>query len=375
LAKVMTVFGTRPEAIKLAPVINRLTERADRLHSIVAVTAQHREMLDQVLHLFAITPDYDLDLMRAGQSPFEITAQALMGLKPILEVEQPDIVLVQGDTTTVLAASLAAYYLKIPIGHIEAGLRTYDKFQPFPEEINRRLTSALADLHFAPTPVARDHLLRENIPDDCIYVTGNTVIDALLSVAHRPYTFRSAPLGGLAFDQSRVLLVTAHRRENWGRPIQNICTAIRCLVADFSDVTVVFSVHKNPIVRQIVNTELGGVDRVHLLEPVDYEPFVHLMKRAHFILTDSGGVQEEAPSLGKPVLVLRDVTERPEGVVAGTLRLVGTDTERIIAEATRLLTDPGAYMTMAQARNPYGDGHAAERVVDLLGRWLAKANV
>ncbi|MBN1936403.1 MAG: UDP-N-acetylglucosamine 2-epimerase (non-hydrolyzing) [Anaerolineae bacterium] len=375
MPKVLSVFGTRPEAIKLAPVIRCLAEDTDRLRQVVVVTAQHREMLDQVLRLFAITPDYDLDLMRAGQSPFEITTQAMLGLKPILETEQPDIVLVQGDTTTVVAASLAAYYLRIPIGHVEAGLRTYDKFQPFPEEMNRRLTSVLADLHFAPTPTAREHLTRENIPDDHIYVTGNTVIDALLSVAYHPYIFDTAPLNSLNFDQTRVLLVTAHRRENWGQPIRNICAAIRQLVQAFGDVVVVFSVHKNPAVRQIVEAELNAVARVHLVEPLDYEPFVHLMQRAYLILTDSGGIQEEAPSLGKPVLVLRNVTERPEGVAAGTLCVVGTDIERITVETARLLSDRSAYMAMAQASNPYGDGQAAQRIVDILEHWLAEPGV
>ncbi len=371
----MTIFGTRPEAIKMAPVIQCLAQRPDRLRQVVVVTAQHREMLDQVLRLFAITPDYDLDLMRAGQSPFEITTQAMLSLKPILETERPDIVLVQGDTTTVLAASLAAYYLKIPIGHIEAGLRTYDKFQPFPEEMNRRLTSVLADLHFAPTPAAREHLLRENIPDAHIYVTGNTVIDALLSVAHRPYTFDTAPLNSLNFDRARVLLVTAHRRENWGQPIRNICAAIRQLVQAFNDIVIVFSVHKNPVVRQIVEAELSQVARVHLVEPLDYEPFVHLMQRAYLILTDSGGIQEEAPSLGKPVLVLRNVTERPEGIAAGTLRVVGTDTESIVRETTHLLSDQHAYSAMAQASNPYGDGQTAKRIVDILENWWAGPRV
>ncbi len=368
--KILVIFGTRPEAIKLAPVIHRLAERADHLRQILVVTAQHREMLDQVLRLFNIKPDYDLDLMRPGQSPFEITAQVLLGLKPILETERPDIVLVQGDTTTVLAASLAAYYFKIPIGHVEAGLRTYDKFQPFPEEMNRRLTGVLADLHFAPTPTAREHLLHENVPAERIFVTGNTVIDALLSVSNRPYTFNISPLDRLDFERRRVILVTAHRRENWGAPLRSICAAIQRLIDDFSDIEVVFSVHKNPAVRQIVQAELEGLARVHLIEPLDYEPFVHLMKRACLILTDSGGIQEEAPSLGKPVLVLRNVTERPEGIAAGTLRLVGTDTEHIVEQTGRLLTDPNAYAAMAQASNPYGDGHAAERIVTILEGWL-----
>ncbi len=369
LPKVMTVFGTRPEAIKLAPVIHRLRDHGDRFQSVVVVTAQHREMLDQVLRLFDIAPHYDLDLMRPEQSPFDVTAQALAGLKPILEAERPDIVLVQGDTTTVLAAALAAYYLKIPVGHVEAGLRTHDKFQPFPEEMNRRLTSALADLHFAPTDTARDNLLRENVPAGSIYVTGNTVIDALLSVAERPHALAEPGLAGLP-TEGRLVLVTAHRRENWGRPLEDICAAIGRLVAQFPDVVAVFSVHKNPAVRQTVSARLGGEPRVVLIEPVDYEPFVHLMQRSYLILTDSGGIQEEAPSLGKPVLVLRNVTERPEGVAAGTLRVVGTQPESIVAEANRLLSDRSAYDQMARASNPYGDGHAAERILDTLAGWL-----
>lgn len=367
---VMTILGTRPEAVKLAPVIRRLEERSDSIRSSVVVTAQHRQMLDQVLRLFQIVPDYDLDLMRDGQSPFDVTARALTGLRPILEAKRPDVVLVQGDTTTVLAAALAAYYLQIPVGHVEAGLRTYDKFRPFPEEMNRRLTSALADLHFAPTAGARENLLRENVPDANIYVTGNTVIDALFSVAQRPYRFTEPPLSQIDADAARVVMVTAHRRENWGEPMQAICAAVRRLAESVPDVVVIFSVHKNPIVRQTVEAELSGVERVYLVEPLDYEPFVHAMKRSYLILTDSGGIQEEATSLGKPVLVLREVTERPEGVACGTLRIVGADTERIVAEALRLLNDRAAYERMAHASNPYGDGRAAHRIVEILEQRL-----
>jgi UDP-N-acetylglucosamine 2-epimerase (non-hydrolysing) len=368
--KVMIIFGTRPEAIKLVPVIQQLAKHSDQVESIVVVTAQHREMLDQVLHLFKITPDRDLNLMREGQGPFEITTHTLTKLRPILEVDRPDLVVVQGDTTTVLGAALAAFYLKIPVAHVEAGLRTFDKYQPFPEEANRRLTSALADLHFAPTTTARDNLLRENIPAAAIHVTGNTVIDALLSVAQQDYTFPDAPLRDLDLSSTRLVLVTAHRRENWGQPLQAICAALRQLVTDFPDITVIFSVHKNPAVRKLVNAELRDLDRMHLLEPLDYEPFVHLMKSTYLILTDSGGIQEEAPSLGKPVLVLRNVTERPEGVEAGTLRVVGTDTHTIVTEAARLLSDPAAYEQMTHTRNPYGDGHAAERIVNTILEWL-----
>jgi len=370
-ATILTVIGTRPEAIKLAPVIRCLAEHPDQYRQVIVLTAQHREMLDQVLRLFEIVPDYDMNIMNGEQTPFEISIQVLSGLKSILETEHPDIVLVQGDTTTVPAASLAAFYLKIAVAHVEAGLRTYDKHQPFPEEMNRRLTSVLADLHFAPTQSAREHLLRENIPAERIFVTGNTVIDALLSIADRPYRFSSALFNRVDFAQKRVLLVTAHRRENWGAPIENICRAIRQLAENFSDIAFVFSMHGNPFVRTVVERELQGIDRVHLIEPLDYETFIHLIQRCYLVLTDSGGIQEEAPSLGKPVLVMRNVTERPEGIATGALRLVGTDTQRIVAETIRLLKDPSAYAEMAQAKNPYGDGHAAERIVETLQRWLS----
>jgi UDP-N-acetylglucosamine 2-epimerase (non-hydrolysing) len=364
--KVMTIFGTRPEAIKLVPVLKEMEKYPDELRSVVVVTAQHREMLDQVLRLFRIAPQYDLDLMRPAQTPFEVTARVLEGLRSVLGKEAPDLVLVQGDTTTVLAASIAAFYLKIPVGHVEAGLRTYDKYQPFPEEMNRRLVSHIADWHFAPTDQARHNLLGEGVPDSHIFVTGNTVIDTLLQVAKQEHAFVHPLLKRIDFDSSRVLLVTAHRRENWGDPLRAICQAMRDIVSRFPEVVVVFSVHLNPKVQTLVRAELAGVGRVHLLEPLDYQPFVQLMSRCYFILTDSGGIQEEAPSLGKPVLVLRNVTERPEGVEAGTLRLVGTDQRRIFRAVEELLTSQSTYNQMAHASNPYGDGKASQRIVTAL---------
>ena len=368
---ILTIFGTRPEAIKLAPVIHQLQADPEHFRCAVAVTAQHREMLDQVLGLFHIAPDYDLDIMQANQSLFDVTTRALAGLQPILERVQPDFVLVQGDTTTAFVAALAAYYLKIPIGHVEAGLRTHDKYQPFPEEINRRLISALADLNFAPTEQARQNLLQEGTPDARIFVTGNTVIDALLATARESHIFTELPLSQMDFHARRVILVTAHRRENFGEPIANICAALRQIMDAAPDVEIVFSVHRNPNVRGVVNQTLGDLPRVHLIEPLDYAPFVHLMARCALILTDSGGVQEEAPSLGKPVLVLRNVTERPEGVLAGTLRMVGTNTEKIVQTAVYLLTNDQAYAAMARASNPYGDGKASLRIASLLREYFS----
>ncbi len=361
----MMIFGTRPEAIKLAPVIKEMQKHADRLKTVVVVTAQHREMLDQVLRLFEIVPDYDLDIMRPAQTPFEVTAESLNGLRPILEKEQPCLVLLQGDTTTVLTAALAAFYLKIPVGHVEAGLRTYNKLQPFPEEMNRRLVSHIADWHFAPTEQARQNLLREGIPESSIFVTGNTVVDALLSIVKPEYTFDHPVLSQIDFDTHRVVLVTAHRRENWGEPMRDICRAIRSIVENYPDVIIVFSVHLNPAVQQVVRAELTEINRIYLLEPLDYEPFVQLMNKSYLILSDSGGVQEEAPSLGKPVLVLRNVTERPEGVRAGTLRVVGTDSACILANVQELLNDATAYARMAHVSNPYGDGKASQRIINI----------
>jgi len=360
---VMTIFGTRPEAVKMAPVVLRLREAAE-FQPVVAVTGQHREMLDQVTRLFGIVPDHDLDIMLPEQSLVDITTRALRGLYRVLAETRPAMVLVQGDAHTTFIGALAAYYHRIPIGHVEAGLRTADKYQPFPEEMNRRMTTVLADLHFAATPAARGNLLREGVPAPTVVVTGNTVIDALHLVRDRPDI---APPAGLPpLDGRRLLLVTTHRRENWGDPLREIYLALLELLERFPDVELIFSVHRNPAVRRVVRDVLHGHPRAHLIEPPDYGPWVRLMQRAYLILTDSGGIQEEATALGRPALVLRQVTERPEGVAAGTLRLVGTDRRRIVEEAARLLTDPAAYEAMAQAHNPYGDGRAAERIVQAL---------
>lgn len=367
--KVMLVFGTRPEAIKMAPLVKGLQACPD-LQTVVCVTAQHREMLDQVLRLFDIVPEHDLNIMKPGQDLFDITGSILHGLKSVFQQERPDLVLVHGDTTTTLATSLAAYYSRIAVGHVEAGLRTGNKHAPFPEEMNRKLTGALADIHFAPTPASQANLLREGVAADTIHVTGNTVIDALLAVVDK---LRNDPALQAEFAQRfsfldprrRLVLVTGHRRENFGEGFQNICNALADIAAEHADVQVLYPVHLNPNVRQPVNDILAarGLANVHLIDPVDYLPFVYLMDRAHIIVTDSGGIQEEAPSLGKPVLVMRDTTERPEAVEAGTVQLVGTSREKIVAEARRLLTDTKAYAAMSRAHNPYGDGQAVQRIV------------
>ena len=361
--KVMTVFGTRPEAIKMAPVVLELQKHPDAILPVVAVTAQHREMLDQVLHLFHIHPDYDLDIMAAGQTLFDITSRAMNGLDEVLAQEQPDIVLVHGDTTTTFAGALAAYYHQIAVGHVEAGLRTGNKYSPFPEEMNRKLTGAIADLHFAPTDTSEANLRKENVPSERIFVTGNTVIDALHQTVRDDFEFENFFLHDLDFTGKRMILVTTHRRENLGAPMRHVYKALKQLTEEFEDVEIVFPVHKNPKVREVVNEELGGLEKVHLIDPLDYEPFANLMHRSHLILTDSGGVQEEAPALGKPVLVLRDTTERPEAVAAGTVRLIGTGRDRGYEEAKRLLTDQKEYDRMAGSCNPYGDGKASERIV------------
>ena len=362
--KIMSVFGTRPEAIKMAPVVLELCKHPDAVESIVAVTAQHREMLDQVLNLFDIRPDFDLNIMSEGQTLFDITSRALMGLDKVLTAATPDVVLVHGDTTTTFAGALAAYYHQIEVGHVEAGLRTQNKFSPYPEEMNRRLTGALADWNFAPTPTAKQNLLREGVAAEKIFVTGNTVIDALIQTVRADFEFPSE-LAGVDFGK-RVVLVTTHRRENLGEPMRHVYKALKSLVEEFSDVQIIFPVHKNPKVREVVREELGGLERVFLTDPLDYEPFANLMNRATLILTDSGGVQEEAPALGKPVLVLRDTTERPEAVDAGTVKLIGTNQAVVFGAAKILLTDAAAYRKMAEARSPYGDGHAAERIVQAL---------
>ena len=369
--KVMLVFGTRPEAIKMAPLVKGLQARAGEIQTVVCVTAQHREMLDQVLNLFDIVPEHDLNIMKPGQDLYDITGNILSGLKGVLQQEQPDLVLVHGDTTTTLAASLAAFYARVPVGHVEAGLRTGNKQAPFPEEMNRRLTTAIADIHFAPTSASRDNLLREGIAADTIHVTGNTVIDALLVVVDKLRNDKQvqaefAQRFAFLEPERRLILVTGHRRENFGEGFQNICQALADIAAEHPDVQVLYPVHLNPNVRQPVNEILAarGLANVHLIDPVDYLPFVYLMDRAHIIVTDSGGIQEEAPSLGKPVLVMRDTTERPEAVDAGTVKLVGTSRETIVAEVRRLLTDDQAYATMSRAHNPYGDGKATEKIID-----------
>ncbi len=371
MVKILCIFGTRPEAIKMAPVIRELHRRSANhdVQTIVCVTAQHREMLDQALRLFDIHPDYDLDIMKEDQSLSDVTAKALTHLEPVLTEEKPDWVLVQGDTTTAMAASLAAFYRQIMVGHIEAGLRTWTKGQPFPEEINRKIADAVADLHFAPTETARQNLLREGIDGTSILVTGNTVIDALHWVAAQPFAWERSTLGTAALDapDTRLILVTAHRRENFGAPLENICAALLDIAARYGDhVRIVYPVHLNPNVQEPAYRLLRDAPNITLLPPLDYLPLVQLMKRAYLVLTDSGGIQEEAPGLGKPVLVLREMTERPEAVEAGTVKVVGTDRERIVAETVRLLEDQAEYARMARAVNPYGDGHAAERIVEAL---------
>ena len=375
LLKILTVFGTRPEAIKMAPLVKELEKYPETICCRVAVTAQHREMLDQVLSLFNISPAYDLNIMQQGQNLFDITARALSGLQQVFQEEKPDLVLVHGDTTTTFVAALAAYYLQIPVGHVEAGLRTRDKFSPFPEEINRHLTGVLADINFAPTATARKNLLEEGVPPAKIYVTGNTVIDALLATVRPGYRFADDVLNAIDYSSRRVLLVTTHRRENLGEPMREIYRALRGIVESYPDVEVVFPVHKNPAVRSVVDEALGGMARVHLIEPMDYQPFVNLISRSYLVLSDSGGVQEEAPSLGRPVLVLRNTTERPEAVEAGTVLLVGTSREKVAGETRKLLDSELFYNKMATAVNPYGDGHASQRIVQAIMCWSGLINI
>jgi UDP-N-acetylglucosamine 2-epimerase (non-hydrolysing) len=368
--KILSVFGTRPEAIKMAPVVRELESCSD-VDSRVVVTAQHREMLDQVMETFNIKPDYDLEIMRQGQDLFDVTTAVLNGLKGILQSERPDMVLVQGDTTTTFTGALAAFYCQIPVGHIEAGLRTYQKYAPFPEELNRVLTTGVSDLHFAPTDRSREALLREGIDSKSVFVTGNTVIDALYQALEKP--FAQIPELTRAFQENkRVILLTTHRRENLGAPLQNIYKALREVLRSHPDVGVVFPMHKNPAVRREVNSFLRGVERVYLTEPLDYLPFINVMKMSHIVLTDSGGIQEEAPALGKPVLVLREVTERPEATAFGTARLIGTDPQQVKSEVNLLLDNQDAYLKMANAVNPYGDGMAARRIVQAVKSYFGK---
>lgn len=363
--KVMSVFGTRPEAIKMAPLVKKL-EAAEDFESVLCVTAQHREMLDQVLELFELTPDYDLNIMKPNQTLSMITAGVLTGIEAVLEKEKPDIVLVHGDTSTTFSTALAAFYQKIPVGHVEAGLRTYDMYSPFPEEVNRVLTGHLASVHFAPTVRNRDNLLKEGVAGDNIYITGNTVVDALLEVAEKPYEFENDVLKDMDFENKRVILVTCHRRENLGEYMVNIFSAIRDISMEFDDVEVVYPVHLNPKVRELAESILSGCENVHLIEPLSYQPFVNLMAKSYFVITDSGGMQEEAPSLGKPVLVVRRETERPEAVAAGTVKLAGVERGAIADMARELLTDPQEYAMMAKASNPYGDGTACDKILEAL---------
>lgn len=363
--KILTVFGTRPEAIKMAPLVRQL-EKEPGLESVVCVTAQHREMLDQVLELFELTPDFDLNVMKPNQSVSQISTNVLLGMERVLNEVQPDMVLVHGDTTTTFASALAAFYQKIPVGHVEAGLRTYDKYSPYPEEMNRILTGHIAELHFAPTERNRQNLHKENIADDKIFITGNTVIDALLTVAEKPYEFEDETLMRIDFDRHRVITVTCHRRENLGENMINIFSAVRDIAREFDDVEIVYPVHLNPKVRAAADEVLGGTERVHLIQPLQYQPFVNLMARSHFIITDSGGMQEEAPALGKPVLVVRRETERPEAVEAGTVKLAGVERDTIYSLAKELLTDQRIYDAMAKAVNPYGDGKACQRITDII---------
>lgn len=368
--KVMTIFGTRPEAVKMAPLVLEFQKHPEYFKPIVAVTAQHRQMLDQVLELFSIQPDYDLDIMKERQTLADITTRALNGLDSVMKEAKPDIVLVHGDTTTTFVASLAAFYNQIVIGHVEAGLRTWNKYSPYPEEMNRQLTGTMADLHFAPTSKAEENLLNENKKDN-IFVTGNTVTDALKTTVRSTYSH--PVLNGLGED--RLILLTAHRRENLGEPMRNIFRAVKRIIVEHDDVQVVYPVHLNPLVQELANEVLGDDPRIHLIEPLDVLDFHNFASRAHLILTDSGGIQEEAPSLGVPVLVLRDTTERPEGIAAGTLRLAGTDEQTIYDLAHELLTDQKVHEKMAKASNPYGDGNASVRIAEAIRYYFKQVNM
>ena len=367
--KIITIFGTRPEAIKMAPLVKEL-EKREEIESKVCVTAQHREMLDQVLEYFEIKPDFDLNIMKSKQSLTGITNRVLEGLEEVFIKEKPDMILVHGDTTTTFAGALAAFYQQIKVGHVEAGLRTFDKYFPFPEEMNRKLTGSLADLHFAPTKGSKNNLLREGINENDIYITGNTVIDAMLHTVKEDYKFENEELNKIDYVNKKVIMLTAHRRENWGEGIENICTALNKIVEDNKDVELVYLVHLNPVVKDVVHARLGGNDRIHLLPPLDTKETHNLMNKCFMVMTDSGGLQEEAPHLGKPVLVLRDVTERPEAVAYGTVKLVGTDIEKILSEANELIQNREAYEKMSKSVNPYGDGKASERIADAILRYF-----
>mgnify|MGYP000248095508 FL=1 len=366
MIKVMSIFGTRPEAIKMAPLVKEL-ERRKEIESIVCVTAQHREMLDQVLNTFDIKPDYDLNIMKQGQSLADVTTRALVGLEEVIKDVKPDIVLVHGDTTTTFAGALAAFYNQVAIGHVEAGLRTYDKYSPFPEEMNRQCVDRMTDMYFAPTEISKNNLLKENIDESKIYITGNTAIDAMSTTVDENYTH---PELDWINAGERMILLTAHRRENLGEPMRHIFRAIKRVVDEFSNVKVIYPIHMNPRVREVANEVFGDADRVKLIEPLEVFDFHNFQNKSYIILTDSGGIQEEAPSLGKPVLVLRDTTERPEGIKAGTLKLVGTDEDVIYEETKKLLLDKKEYEKMSKASNPYGDGHASRRIVDAIIKYF-----
>jgi len=364
LMKILSVFGTRPEAGKMIPLILEMQKNA-RIESVVCVTAQHRELLDGMLQPFGVEPDYDLNLMMAGQTLTDITTRVLKEFAPVLEEVKPDILLVHGDTTTTFAASLAAFYARVAVGHVEAGLRSFDKFRPYPEEINRKLTTALADFHFAPTGLSHENLLQENVPNEKIFITGNTAIDMIKHTVSKDNRFNTAVLDSVDFSK-RVILMTAHRRENWGQPMENICHAVKRIVNDFPDVFLVWAVHPGKAAREPAHAILGGMERVLLTEPLDIFDMHNMMSRAHLLLTDSGGLQEESPSFDLPTIVLREVTERPEGLTAGTLVLAGVEENSIYNEATRLLTDCDAYEKMAAAQNPFGDGNASKRIIDAI---------
>ena len=365
MKKVMLVFGTRPEAIKMCPLVNELKKR-EELQTVVCVTGQHRQMLDMVLEAFDVTPDYDLSIMKDKQTLFDVTTNILNRIKEVLEKEKPDVVLVHGDTSTTFVTALACFYLQIPVGHVEAGLRTYNIYSPYPEEFNRQAVSIISKFNFAPTELSKQNLLKEGKDPDSIYVTGNTAIDALKTTVHENYTHPELEWA----NGSRLIMITAHRRENLGEPMRHMFKAIRRVMDEHPDVKAIYPIHMNPVVREIANEYLGDDDRIHIIEPLDVLDFHNFLSRSYLILTDSGGIQEEAPSLGKPVLVMRDTTERPEGIAAGTLKLVGTEEETIYKEFSRLLSDKDEYEAMSKASNPYGDGHACERIAGILEKEL-----
>jgi UDP-N-acetylglucosamine 2-epimerase (non-hydrolysing) len=368
---VVIMVGTRPEAIKMAPVMHKLKEYSEKFETTVVATAQHRQMLDQALAQFKIKPDIDMDLMRANQGLSKLTCRLLENVEATVREIKPDIVLVQGDTTTAFISSLIAFYKKIPVAHVESGLRSHDIYKPFPEEVNRRLTTIMAEIHFAPTPFAKTVLLKEGVSADKIVITGNTVVDALQYVSKIPFSFRHTPLKDVDLKRHRIVLVTSHRRESWGKDFENICKALKDVVCKHSDVIVIFPVHPNPVVRSSAKKILAGQKKIYLINSLDYVAFINLMKKSYIILTDSGGVQEEAPTMGKPLLVMRDVTERPEGLHAGVSKLIGTKREKIVQEVSILLDDENAYQAMTVCENPYGDGRAAQRIVRTLTRWSA----